>query len=64
MISNRTFLALEKCNCALSATQPDFEVCGEAEGLAGALAILTSGRPDMAARASAGCLRPTIDHLS
>src|SRR5262245_61682899 len=30
------------------ATQPDLEVCGEAEDLPGALAILTSARPDVA----------------
>jgi DNA-binding NarL/FixJ family response regulator len=30
------------------ATQPDLEVCGEAEDLVGALAILTSARPDVA----------------
>jgi DNA-binding NarL/FixJ family response regulator len=30
------------------ATQPDLEVCGEAEDLAGALAVLASARPDAA----------------
>jgi DNA-binding NarL/FixJ family response regulator len=30
------------------ATQPDLEVCGEAEDLAGALALLASARPDVA----------------
>jgi DNA-binding NarL/FixJ family response regulator len=30
------------------ATQPDFEVCGEAEDVPGALALLTSTRPDLA----------------
>jgi DNA-binding NarL/FixJ family response regulator len=30
------------------ATQPDLEVCGEAEDLAGALALLESARPDVA----------------
>jgi DNA-binding NarL/FixJ family response regulator len=30
------------------ATQPDFEVCGEAEDLPGALALLASARPDVA----------------
>src|SRR6516164_8884369 len=29
-------------------TQPDLEVCGEAEDLAGALALLASARPDVA----------------
>ena len=30
------------------ATQPDLEVCGEAEDLPGALALLASARPDVA----------------
>ncbi len=30
------------------ATQPDLEVCGEAEDVPGALALLTSARPDLA----------------
>src|SRR5438874_6791400 len=30
------------------ATQPDLEVCGEAEDVAGALALLDSSRPDVA----------------
>src|SRR6516162_376403 len=30
------------------ATQPDLEVCGEAEDLPGALALLESARPDVA----------------
>src|SRR5947207_15473262 len=30
------------------ATQPDLEVCGEAEDVAGALALLESTRPDVA----------------